>query len=216
MSSRRDLLKEFYKIPTASLSDALDAVRIKGFMNHGIRPIIEGVKMVGRAVTVKDVPSRKVAPPVLALEAIDRAQEGDVVVRAVEGDAVDVGLWGGLMALAAKEKGLAGAVIDGGTRDLAENRELKFPVFVRSVVPSTSIGRTQVVDINVPIVCGGVPVRPGDVIVGDDDGVVVIPQEKLKQVLKEAKQIDEREKKVAEALRLGKPLVETVRKYARI
>lgn len=216
MSSSRDLLRELYKIPTASLSDALDAVRVKGFMNHEIRPIIEGVKMVGRAITVKDVPSKKMAPPMLALEAIDRAQKGDVFVRAVEGNAADIGLWGGLMGLAAKKKGLAGAVIDGGTRDLTENKELKFQVFVRSVVPSTSVGRTEVVEINVPIVCGGVPVRPGDVIVGDDDGVVVIPQEKLKQVLKVAKQIDELEKKVAEALRLGKPLVETVRKYARI
>lgn len=216
MGSGKDLLRELYKIPTASLSDALDAVGVRGFMTHGIKPIIEGVKIVGPAVTVKDVPSKRKAPPILALEAIDRAREGDVFVRAVEGDASDVALWGGLMELAAKVKGLAGAVIDGGVRDLVEIKELELPVFARSIVPSTSVGRTEVVDINVPILCGGVLVQPGDVIVGDDDGVIAIPQEKLEQVLKVALQIDELEKKEAEEIRLGKPLVETVRKHARI
>ena len=216
MGSRKDLLRELYKIPTASLSDALDAVGVKGFMTYEIKPIIEGVKIVGLAVTVKDVPSKRVAPPILALEAIDRAREGEVFVRAIESNTTEAALWGGLMALAAKMKGLAGAIIDGGVRDLAEIKELKFPVFARSIVPSTSVGRTEVVDINVPILCGGVLIQPGDVIVGDDDGVVAIPQEKLEQVLKVAMQIDELERKEAEEIRLGKPLVETVRKYARI
>jgi len=211
-----DLLKELHKIPTASLCDALDKIGFTGFMSHEIKPIIDDIKIVGPAVTIKDVLSEKAESPMLALEAIDRAEPGDVIVRGVEGNAKDIALCGGLMATAAKVKGLSGAVLDGGTRDVAEIREVRFQVFSRSIVPSTSIGRTRVVDINVPVHCGGVSVSPGDVIVGDADGVVVIPKEKLETTIKIALEMDRIEKEEAKELKQGKSLVKTIKKYARV
>jgi len=217
---KSEILKELEKIPTASLSDALDSLGIRGFMDHGIKPRISGVRMVGFAVTVKDALSKRKVAPMEALEAIEKAQEGNVFVRAIEGagedEASNIALFGGIMALGSKKKGLAGAVINGGARDVIECKELDFQVFSRGVVPSTSVGRTEVVGVNVTVKCGGVTVNPGDIVVGDSDGVVVIPKEKLEIVLKTAKEIDERESRISEELKRGKPLTESVKKHSRI
>lgn len=217
---RSKILREIEGIPTASLSDALDSLGIKGFMNHTIKPRVNNVRIVGFAVTVKDIISDKGEPPMKALEAIEKAQEGDVFVRAIEGasqeEASNIALFGGIMALGSKMKGLTGAVIDGGVRDVIEYRELGFPVFSRSVIPSTSVGRTEVVGVNVPVKCGDVMVNPGDVIVGDSDGVIVIPRGKLEAVIETAKRIDELEVKVAEELKKGASLTEAVKKHSRI
>lgn len=216
--SHEKLIQKLYKTPTSSLSDALDAIEFKGFMNREIRPCVRGLKIVGYAITVKDVLSDEKVPPLEALQAIDKASGGEVFVRAVEGGiekASNVALFGGLMALSAKMKGLAGTIVDGGTRDIVECEKLRFPVFSRSIVPSSSVGRTKVVGVNVPILCGGILVNPRDLIVGDDDGVVVIPREKLKQVVELAKEMDENERKVVEELKRGKSLLEAVKKHPR-
>lgn len=212
----KDLLEKLYDIPTASLCDALDKSGFSGFMSHEVKPIIEDVKIVGPAVTIKEVLSEKAELPTLLLEAIDHAEPGDVIVRGVEGDAKDIALWGGLMATAAKVRGLSGAVVDGGTRDVAEIRQIGFQIFSRSIVPSNSVGRTRVVDINVPIRCGGVPVSPGDAIVGDNDGVVVIPKELLEATITMALEMDKIEKEETEELKQGKSFIETIKKYARV
>jgi len=219
LDSMKKLLEELYKVPTASLSDALDAVGFEGFMSHEIRPRVGNVKIVGCAITVKHVLSERKTSPLEALKAIDRASPGDIFVSAIDEaneKAADIALIGGLMALGAKNRGLTGAVIDGGIRDVAECVRLRFPVYSRSIVPSTTEGRTEVAGVNVPMVCGGVSVHSGDVIVGDDDGVVVIPRGKLRQVVEIAGEMEEAEKKAAEDLRLGRPLLETVKKYSRI
>ncbi|NWF86766.1 RraA family protein [Candidatus Bathyarchaeota archaeon] len=217
---RRELLEELWRIPTASLSDALDNLGIRGFMDYDIKLRTADAKIVGFAVTIKDVPSEKKAAPLKALEAIDNAKKGDILVRAIENaektEICNIGLFGGIMALGCKKKGLAGAVIEGGVRDISECYELKFPVFARSVVPTTSVGRTEVVGVNVPVKCGGVIVEPDDVIVGDLDGVVVIPKEKLNSVVEAARKIDELEKNVAADLMKKAPLTETVKKHSRI
>jgi regulator of RNase E activity RraA len=219
LGSTQKLPEELYKTPTASLSDALDALGIKGFMNHDIKPCVKDLKLVGGAVTVKDVLSKKKSLLLEALEAIESANPGDVYVRSIEGggeESANIGLFGGLMALGSKTKGLAGAVIDAGARDITEYEEMGFPVFSKSVVPSTSLGRTEVVGVNVPICCGGVLVNPGDVIVGDNDGVVVIPKDKLDQVLESAKGMDEKESRMTRELKQGRSLLDTVKKYSRI
>lgn len=217
--SRETLLK-LYEIPTTSLSDALDETSIVGFMDCGIKPIIPGKKIVGPAVTIKDVITEKTEAPILALKAIDSAQKGDVIVRSIE-DAAEatsknIGLWGGLMATASKHKGIEGAVLDGGVRDVSEVRTIQFQIFAQSVVPSTSVRRTKVEAINVPITCGGRRVNPGDVIAGDEDGVVIIPQKYLSQIIKRASEMDKIESLEMEELKRGTSFIETINKFSRI
>ena len=212
-----DLLKELQKTPTASISDALDRVGVKGFMSSKIKPAFEFQRVAGPAVTVKQIPTHEREITLRALEAIDSAESGAVIVIAVEGgSADDTALWGGLMGLTAKVRGVRAAVLDGGVRDLVEIREIGFPVFARSIVPSTSVGRMKVVGVNVPVSCGNVLVKPGDIIVGDWDGVVTIPLEKLNEVMEIARQIDETERKEAEELRKGAPFTEVIKKFARV
>jgi 4-hydroxy-4-methyl-2-oxoglutarate aldolase len=120
------------------------------------------------------------------------------------------------MAFGSKMDGLGGAVLDGGLRNVSECRPLGFPVFSRSVMQTNSVGRTEVVDVTAPIVCGGVLVRPRDVIVGDADGVAVIPREKLEEVEELALKIEEIEKKVTAELQKGTSVLKAVKKYSRM
>jgi regulator of RNase E activity RraA len=210
-------LRSLVGIPTASLSDALDRLEIRGFMSHEIKPLGRYPRIAGPAVTIKDAPTTEKAIPLLAMEAIDSASKGSIIVRSVEGtDARDYALWGGLMSQAAKVKGIQAAILDGGARDLIEAEQMKFRVYARSVVPSTSVGRTRVSAINASIECGGVTVAPGDVIVADPDGVVVIPKQRLTEVLKLAQEIDDVEKAEVVELRKGSSMAEVVKRYARL
>ena len=217
---KSSIRKKIVSIPTASLSDALDRLRIVSSMDHAIKSRTIDAKIVGPAVTIKDRLSQDENPPSKALEAIESAQKGCVLVRAIENvgqdEASNIGLFGGIMGLGSKMKGLSGAVIDAGTRDIIECKEIGFPVFSRSVVPTTSIGRTEVVAINVPLKCGGIVVKPGDIVVGDLDGGVVIPEDKLCAVLEIAMEIDMRERKVSMELKKGTPVTKAVSKFSRI
>jgi regulator of RNase E activity RraA len=209
--------KPFLSIPTASLSDALDRIGIRGFMSYEIRPLGRYARVAGPAITIKDIPATERVIPLLAMEAIDSAPVGGIIVRSVQGiDARDIGLWGGLMSQAAKVKGIQAVVLDGGSRDLVEAEKMKFPIYARSVAPSTSVGRTRVSAINVPIECGGLTVAPGDIVVADADGVVVIPKQKLAESLKLAQEIDKTEEAEVVELRRGNKMAEVIKKYARL
>jgi regulator of RNase E activity RraA len=214
------LLQKILRIPTTSLSDALDSIGIRGFMDYSIKPRTCNKKIVGPAVTIKDRPSNRKVTPIKALEAIENAPKGAILVRSIENvdcdEASNIALFGGIMAYASKAKELGGAVLDGGVRDLAECRMLAFPIFSRSVVPTNSVGRTEVVEINVPIFCGGVFVKPGDIIVGDEDGVIVIPKEKVEEVVDLALKIEETEKKIAEELPKSSSILTVIKKYSRL
>jgi len=212
-----ELVKSLLSMPTASLSDALDRLGIRGFMSCEMKPLGKYGRIAGPAVTIKDTPATEKAIPLLAMQAIDSAPEGSIIVRSVEGtDAREIALWGGLMSQAAKVKGIQAAVLDGGARDILEAEEMKFPIYARSIVPSTSVGRTKVSAINVPIQCGGVTVTPSDIVVGDADGVVVIPKQKLGEALKLAREIDEIEKNEVVELKRGSTMSEVIKKYARV
>lgn len=211
-----DLRKTLYGIPTATLSDVLDALGFQGCMSYDIKPMVEG-KIVGSALTVGIKKSTVSEAPVKTLQLIDEASSGDVIVIGANGyDAKNVSLLGGLMATAAKARGVEGFVLDGGVRDLDEIKSLKLPVYARSITPITIIGRFIVEDVNKPVVCGGVQVKPGDIVVGDYDGVVVIPVEVLNKVVEKAIEIDRIEKLEAEELKQGKSIIETIKKYSRI
>jgi regulator of RNase E activity RraA len=174
-------------------------------------------RIAGPAVTIKDAPTTERIIPLLAMEAIDSASLGSIIVRSVERtDARDIGLWGGLMSQAAKVKGIQAAVLDGACRDLIEAEQMKFPIYARSVAPTTSPGRTKVLAINIPIECGGITVAPGDIVVADIDGVVVIPIQKSAEVLKLAQEIDKTEKAEVAELRRGRKMTDVIKKYGRI
>lgn len=217
MAVSKKLIEEFRKIPTGTLSDAVDQLDQKGFMT-GVVPVLEDVKMVGPAVTVRfDHIYRRdydLAGGEHLLRAIDESEPGSVIVLGSE--VKDLGTWGGLLSTASKAHGMAGAVLDQATRDIAEIRELGFPVFARTVNPSSYVFRLRTVSLNEPIECGGVLVHPGDVVAGDDDGVVVVPAVRGEEVLEMALEMEGGEAKMVAALREGHSIVQSLEEIGRI
>lgn len=213
-----DLMEQFRAVTTASVADAVDkVVKRPGFMSHQIKPILPA-KIVGPAVTVLERAGLESQPPLHALEAIDEALPGAVIVIAMEDPegAKDVAQWGGLMTAGAVTRRLSGAVLDAGCRDVEEIREAGFPVFARTVVPSSTVGRYVTVAKDIPVVCGGVLVHPGDIIVGDADGVVVVPHQHAAEVLAAAQQIEETERRMTDAIRRLGSIRKAVEEFARI
>jgi regulator of RNase E activity RraA len=214
----RDVIEKFRSVATASVADAVDQIAGKrGYMSHEIKPRINDRKIVGPAVTIKEAPTTDVLPPELALDAIDESEEGSVIVIGLEGIDRDVAVWGGIMTAGAHARKLAGAVLDAGVRDVTEiRRDYDFPVYARSVSPGTTLGRYKTTEKNVPVECGGVLVHPGDLIVADSDGVVVVPREHAQQVLERALEIEQREALQAKFIQEVKSVREGIKKYNRI
>lgn len=214
------LLNGFKKTALASVSDAVDEIVGKrGYMSHDMRPRVPG-QVVGRAVTalLRQAPPEKSTPALAvkhAVEMIDAAGPGEVGVIVVE-NGLDVTGLGGLMATTAKARGMVGMVVDGAVRDLPELRALDLPVYARSVVPSTAVGRYASVAKGVPVECAGVTVNPGDIIVAGEDGVVVVPSRNAPAVLKRAQEIDQRESKMIPLIRKYKSLQKVVEMFNRI
>ncbi len=207
------ILFKFKDIPTSILSDVLDLLGIRGVIT-GILPIVEGISLVGSAVPVKAVCG---ARGTYSLEdfavgsVIDRSSKGDVIIFDLEGNPVST--WGGLASQAAINKGLAGIVVDGGVRDIDEIQQLKFPVFAKYRVPTTGKTRVKILSINKPIECSGVQVRSGDIIVGDGTGLVVIPSERAAEILQNAKELEEIERRFENELKKGSSFQEAAKKF---
>lgn len=212
-----ELVLGFRAVATASVADAVDKIcGQRGYMDHELRPRINEKRIVGPAVTVREGPTTEFLPPQHALDLIDSAASGSVMVIAIEGDA-NVAVWGGLMTAGAYARGLAGAVLDAGVRDVYEiRRDYDFPVIARSISPGTTLGRYRTLAANVPVVCGGVEVNPGDIVVGDLDGVVIVPRARAEEVLTMAQDIDRRELEQAKLIVAAKSLKEGLAKYGRI
>ena len=214
------LIEGFKKTTVASVADAVDQVVGKrGFMSHDMQPRIAGA-FVGRAVTalLRAAPPEKATAQLSVLhsiEMIDNAKPGEVGVIVIEGS-LDVSALGGLMATTAKAREMAGMVLDGSVRDVAEVRALGLPVYARGVVPSSSVGRWASVARQIPVECAGVTVKPGDLIVAGEDGVVAVPQEKAAEVLKRAQEIDARETKMVPLIKQYKSLRKVVEMFNRI
>lgn len=209
------IIQTFRSITTASVADALWALGISGHMSHEIKPFMK-VKIVGPAVTVWEEPTTERVPPSHALELIDNSPAGSVIVIGIDGFR-DVAVWGGLMTAGAYVNGLEGAVLDGGVRDIEEiERDFGFPVFSRSICPATTVGRFKTVSANQPVIVGGVNVNPGDLIVGDRDGVIVVPVNLVETVLKDAQDIEVREREQTRLIRETKSLLKGLEKYQRI
>lgn len=215
---KQEIIDKFHSVASASVADAVDqVVGARGYMDYPIKPRINDKKVVGPAVTVKEVKTTESVPPSHALEAIDEAPEGSVVVIGIEGSDPDVAVWGGLMTAGAVARNLAGAILDAGLRDVTEiKRDFGFPVFSRTVSPGTTVGRYKTEALNVPVRCGGILVHPGDVIVADADGVVVVPADDVEKVLAQALEIERREAEQTKYIREVRSLREGIARYNRI
>lgn len=212
------LIEAFNKVAVASVADAVDKVcGRRGYMSSEIKPRINDKRICGPAATVLEAATDEFLPPTHALDLIDEAPAGSVIVISIMGGESDVAVWGGLMTAGAVANGHAGAVLDGGVRDLVEiRRDYGLPIYARSVSPGTTLGRYKTVASQVPVQVGGIVVHPGDLIVGDVDGVVVVPQAQAMDVLAMAQEIDARELEQARLIIAEKSLRKGLAKYGRI
>ncbi len=194
-----DQIAQFKKLPTGNVCDANGKV---GNMDSGIKPVDPRSKLVGPAVTVRCQP----ADNLILHKAIYEAAPGSVLVIDAHGY-TEAGPFGGIMATACMVRGIAGVVLDGACRDANEIQDMGFPFFIRALNPGGTV-KESLGPINGTIQCGAVTVRPGDIIVGDRDGVVVVAQDKAGDVLERALAIFEKEIKIVEMLRQGKTTLE--------
>ncbi|MDD2473051.1 MULTISPECIES: orotidine 5'-phosphate decarboxylase / HUMPS family protein [unclassified Methanoculleus] len=184
-----------------SAPNVTDAMHRQGAM-AGLVSICGRVKAVGRAVTVRTLAGDWAKP----VEAIDVAGPGDVLVISNDGR-TDVAPWGELATHSAKNRGVAGIVIDGAVRDVDDIREMRFPVFSRATAPNAGDPK-GLGEINAEIVCCGQTVRPGDWIIADESGVVVVPRERAYEVARRAMEVKKTEERIREEIRRGKTLSE--------
>jgi 3-hexulose-6-phosphate synthase/6-phospho-3-hexuloisomerase len=186
----------FLKVSGPNVTDAMHR---KGAM-AGLFSVCGNVKMAGRAVTVHTIAGDWAKP----VEAIDLAQKGDVLV--INNDGVtDVAPWGELATLSCKTKGIAGVVIDGAVRDVDDIRAMQFPLFAKAIVPNAGEPK-GFGEINAEIRCAGQYVRPGDWIIGDESGVVVVPQERAYEIARRALEVRKNEERIREEIRRGSTL----------
>jgi len=192
-----------------------DAQERSGVMRSYLRPLTSETRFVGPALTVRLEPGNQVD----CLDALSVAQAGDVIVVDAAGE-TETSVWGGLMAGLCKMKGVVGAVVDGAIRDTDEIKDLGFFIFSKAVVPRSThspfSGRLEPIEVNVPIQCGGVLVRPGDLVLGDEIGVVVVPLEEAAQILKKAQEQAEKEEKTREKIRQRKTVEELLAEFGRL
>ena len=213
-----ELVAEFRHVEVASVSDALEQIiHKKMYMTHRMQPIFTA-KFAGYARTVqlkKDEGNND--PEALSgmLEAIDQGSTDSVYVMVVE-DGEDIAGMGGLMGTAMSVRGYAGAVIDGGVRDVAYLRKIGFPVFATGIVPSTSVHHYRFAGSQIPVVCNGVPVNAGDIVVADSDGVAIVPKANAQAVLTLAQQMDYKEHSMYALIEQWKSIVQAVKKVGRL
>lgn len=214
----KKMIDAFNSVAIASVADAVDKICGKqGYMSSAIKPRINEKRICGPAATVLEAATDAFVPPQHALDLIDEAPEGSVIVISIEGGQPDVAVWGGLMTAGAVANKHAGAVLDGSVRDLVEiRRDYDFPVYARDVSPGTTLGRYKTVASQVPVRVGGIVVHPGDLIVADVDGVVVVPKEHLAEVLAMSQEIDTRELEQAKLIIAERSLRKGLAKYGRI
>ena len=202
MKLTQEVLEKLNKLPTGNVADNNNSMPRQGVMDSAIKPLDPKCHMVGRAVTVRCYPGDNLA----LHQGIYAAKPGDVLIFDCRGYS-DAGHFGDIMALACKMQGIAGVVIDGSCRDAQDIVELGLPVFVRGMNPSGTV-KASLGEVNVPVRCGGVQVNPGDIVLGDCDGVVVVPQEKEDEVFYAAQAKFEKEEHLVELLKAGKTTLE--------
>lgn len=199
------LVAAFQALDTASVSDAMDKLGLPAGC-LGITPVVQGVRFAGRAFTVKYRLCGAVERGTVG-DFLDDVPPGQVVVID-NGGRTDCTVWGDIMTTLAHHKGVAGTVIDGVCRDVPKIRELGYPIFTRAVYMMTGKDRVEIEALNVPVNVAQRQVRPGDIVLGDDSGVVVVPATRAEEVLAIARQIEHTEQDILRRIAAGKSLRE--------
>jgi len=206
----KDLLKVYS--PSCVVADAQERANV---MRSYLKPLTNSTRFVGPALTVRMEPGNQVD----CLDALAVAQAGDVIVVDAAGE-TETSIWGGLMSGLCQMKGVVGAVVDGAIRDTDETRDLGFFIFSKAIVPRSThtpfSGRMEPIEINVPIQCAGVLVRPGDLVLGDEIGVVVIPLENAAEILQKAQEQAEKEEMTRAMIRQGKTVEQLLAEFGRL
>ncbi len=208
----KDKLDKCY---SAVIMDVMDGMNVRAqCMDHMVKPLVPTMSAWGEAVTVyvetvTEVPEK---PFQLEMEVIDDLKEGQMIVAQCNALSISA-FWGGLLSNAAVGRKSPGAIMDGGSRDYREIVSLNFPVFCKGLSPYDSCGRMDGKERDIPIICGGIRVYPGDLVYGDCDGVVVVPQEMAAEVIAKSWEKVRGESTVREELRSGASVVKTFEKY---
>ncbi len=191
------------KVSTPNVSDAMHRARAM----DGVYPLVRGKKVVGKAVTVSTMDGDWAK----TVEAINVAGEGDVLVIKCSGETAAV--WGELATRSCLNRKIAGVIIDGAVRDVDDIRELGYPLFARKEVPNAGEPK-GFGEINVKIICGGVEVNPGDWIIADDNGVMVIPKQRAYEIARRALEVKKSEDRIrGEIEEKGRTLADVVELY---
>ncbi len=205
----RDLLKIYS--PSCVVADSMER---SGVMSSSIH-LVSGDRFVGVALTVKLYPGDLVD----CLDALSVAQAGDVIIVDAAGE-TETSIWGGLMASLCQQKGVVGAVVDGAIRDTDEIKDLNFPICAKAIVPRSTHSpysqRLEPIELNVPITCGGVMIYPGDLVLADEIGVVVIPQDEAGEILGRARAQADKEETTRKRIREGKTVEELLAEFGRL
>jgi regulator of RNase E activity RraA len=211
------LLEAYRHVEAASVSDAEEQLlHEKHYMSHKMQSIFP-TKFAGTALTVLLKKEENKDPDALTgmLSAIDSGGPGSVYVMKVE-DGEDIAGMGGLMGTAMFARGFAGAVIDGGVRDLPQLKKIGFPVYATGPVPSTSVSHYRFGGSNLPINVGGTLVNPGDIVVADQDGIVIVPRARAAEILVLAQKLDFSEHSMYPYIEKFHSIVEAVKQFGRI
>jgi 4-hydroxy-4-methyl-2-oxoglutarate aldolase len=208
-----DMIRE--RLFAAVVCDALDSL---GFLNQSPRialpPQTVDAVLVGRCQTTlwTDMAHEDPDPYALELQAVDACQPDDVMIAAAHGSTRS-GVWGELLSTAARNSGCVGVIVDGAVRDVRQMRTMNFPVFARGTCIYDSLNRQRVIDCNVPVDIGGVTFTPGDLVIADVDGIVVVPQSVEKEAIQNAWEKVNAENITRDAIRGGMKATEAYRKY---
>ena len=189
-----ETVTRYEKLNVATVHEAQGRV---GLLSPEIRPVKAGLKLVGRAVTVFATPGDNVMIHV----AMEQCEPGDVMVVAVNSRS-ECGYFGDLLATLMQARGIAGLVIDSGVRDIADLRQMGIPVFSRCISAQGTVKET-LGDVNIPVVCGGQVINPSDLIIGDDDGVVVVRRHELDSVAEKSEAREDKEAAIRAKYRDG-------------
>ncbi len=205
-----NIIERLKRLDVCAVSDTLDSLGMKG-VALGLRKGWPCGLIAGRTMTVKlvAVGHEAISKRHLCTGAIMDADPGDVIVVDNRGR-IDAAGWGGILSLAAKQRGLAGVIVDGACRDIDEATELEFPVFAKEFIPLTARGRIVEQSYGELVEVCGVSVSQADYVIADGSGVAFIPADRAEEVVSKAEGIVAHEKAMAQAVRDGRPVSEVM------